>query len=54
MDLRGLYNVRDLPHGGGWFFGSLRGGHIFLRRALGELDQMRIHILEREVLLLRL
>ena len=25
MDSRGLYNVRDLPHGGGWFFGSFWG-----------------------------
>ena len=52
MDPRGLYNVRDLPHKWGWFFGSLGGGHIFLRRALGESDQMGIHILGREVLLL--
>ena len=29
MDPRGLYNVRDLPHGGDRFFGSLGGGaHI--------------------------
>ena len=46
MDIRGLYNVRNLPHRRGLvFLAPWKEGHIFLYRALGELDQMRIHIL---------
>ena len=52
MDQRELYNVRDLPHGGGGFFAPWGEGHIFLHRVHGESDQMRIHILGRGVLLL--
>ena len=47
MDQRELYNVRDLPQGEGV------GAQILLR-ALGESDQMGIHILGREVRSLRL
>ena len=51
MDQRELYNVRDLPHGGGGFYAPWGEGHIFLHRAPGESDQMGIHILGRGVLL---
>ena len=52
MDLRELYNVRDLPYEERLVFAPWGEGHIFLHRAPGESDQMEIHILRRGVLLL--